>query len=277
MRTKPFNGFIEKDLAYAKKRVQEENKPCGILIVSPPGRGKTTLAVHFAEEYEGKQINFKDYIGNGFDDFNRVLAEARRRPEQGCVIYDEGGDVSKRKAMSDTNFKVQRILELARGFKKLIIFCIQDFSSLDRNVLNREVFQLMYYIPWRGKSYAKYSCYSLNRMFWLLNSMKKLAGNHMNPQMAYRFVSPNYRGDFYNLSVVRAEELDKYSTGSKDVLLDVIAGIGGEFETFATIMTITGKGREWVRLKLKEKGIKAVKKIKNKNVYAVGTAEMLTK
>lgn len=275
--TKPFNGCIERDLALAKERIQVHNKPCAIMIVSPPGRGKTTLAVHLAEEYEGRQINYKDYIGNGFEDFNRVLASARRRPDQGVVIYDEGGDIDKKRALSDTNLKVRRILQLARGFKKLIIMCLQDYSGLDRSLLKLEVFYFMYYIPWRGGNYADYNAYSLAKMMQLLNKMNFLEKQYKLPQLAYGSVHPNYRGHFWNLSEKRASDLEVYSNEAKDSLLDIIAGLNDDFETLATIKTITGKSGEWIRQKLKEKGISALRKIKNKNVFAKGTAELLTK
>ena len=270
---KPFNGFLGREIDFARVRVKEENKPCGVIIVSPPGRGKTTLAIHLAEAYEQKQINYKDYLGNGFDDFNKVLANARNRDDVGCVIYDEGGDVDKRRWMSDTNFKIRRILQLARGFKKFLIMCIQDFSLLDESVLNTEVFQFLVFIPKRTKNQAHYSCYSLNRMFWILSSMKKLK----NKAWAYNNVDPNYRGSFKNLSPQRAKELEEYSLGAKSSMLDVLGGIGEEYETQKGIRDKTGKGESWVISKLKEKNVHPIKKIKNVNVYPKGTAELLTK
>lgn len=270
---KPFNGLLEREINTARIRVQDENKPCGVIIVSPPGRGKTTLAIHIAEEYEKKQINFKDYLANGFEDFNRVLGHARSRDDIGCVIYDEGGDVDKRKWMSDTNFKIRRILQLSRGFKKFLIMCIQDFSLLDESVLNTEVFQFLIFIPKRTKSYAHYSVYSLNRMFWVLSNMKKLK----NKSWAYTNTDPNYRGVFKNLSESRALELEKYSLGAKSELLDLLGGIdhSEEFETFPVIEALTEKKRTWILTKMKEKGISPIKRIKNKNVYAKGTAELI--
>lgn len=267
-----FSGYLKRDLDKAKERVQVDNKPCGILIVSPPGRGKTTLATHILEYYEGHEINFKDYIANGFEDFNRVLANARKHPEISAVCYDEGGDIDKRRFMSDTNFKIKRILQLSRGFKKLLIMCLQDFSSLDESVLNSEVFQLMLFIPRRGKSYANYSAYSLNRMFWILNTMKK----EKNKNFAYMKVYPNYWGTFKNLYPHRAEELEKYSLGAKNVILDTIGGVE-EFETIDTMKIITGKNRFWVIRALKDKNVRPLKTINHKDYYAKGTGEFLLK
>lgn len=266
-----FNGYLDRELKIAKQRVQVENKPCGVIVVSPPGRGKTTLAIHIAETYEGKKINFKDYLANGFEDFNRVLAGARYKDDVGVVIYDEGGDVDKRRFMSDTNFKIRRILQLARGFKKFLILCIQDFSLLDESVLNTEVFQFLVFIPWRGANYANYSCYSLNRMFWILYRMKNLK----NKSWGYRLVTPNYRGQFWNLSPSRADELEIYSLGAKDTMLDAIGGIESKYEDKKTIMQITGRSIGWVYTKLKEKGVKPLKEVKGKSVYPKGTAEVL--
>ena len=266
-----FNGFLDREIKIAKQRVQVENKPCGVIVVSPPGRGKTTLAIHIAETYEGKKINFKEYLANGFEDFNRVLAGARYKDDVGVVIYDEGGDVDKRRFMSDTNFKIRRILQLARGFKKFLILCIQDFSLLDESVLNTEVFQFLVFIPWRGAKHANYSCYSLNRMFWILYRMKNLK----NKSWAYRLVTPNYRGQFWNLSPSRADELETYSLGAKDTMLDAIGGIESKYEDKKTIMQITGRSIGWVYTKLKEKGVKPLKEVKGKSVYPKGTAELL--
>jgi hypothetical protein len=270
---KPYNGLLEREINWARVRVKEENKPCGVIIVSPPGRGKTTLAVHLAEAYEQKKINFKDYLANGFEDFNRVLAHARTREDVGCLIYDEGGDVDKRKWMSDTNYKVRRILQLSRGFKKFLIFCIQDFSLLDESVLNTEVFQFMIFIPKRTKSYAHYSVYSLNRMFWVLSNMKKVK----NKAWGYTNTDPNYRGVFRDLVPDRAKELQDYSLGAKSELLDIIGGVSEEFENIDNIKSITGKSKTWVRTKLREKNVKHVKVHKTKKYYVKGTAELLMK
>ena len=269
---KPFNGWISRDIEIARKRVQEDNKPCAILIISPPGRGKTTLAVHLAEEYQQRKIDFKKQLGNGFEDFNRVLAFAREDDDISVIIYDEGGDVDKRRWMSDTNYKIRRILQLYRGYKKLLIMCIQDFSLLDESVLNTEVFQLMYFIPKRLRNYAHYSCYSLNRMYWLLSNMKKLK----NKSWAYSVVDPNYRGLFKNLDPERAKELEVFSLGGKSELLDVLGGVG-DYEDIHSIKKITGMSISWCRLHLKKSGIKCAKLVNGKKHFPKGSASILMK
>jgi len=274
---KPFNGLITPSLIEAKKRIKEMELPCAILVVAPPGKGKTTLAVHLAEEYRGgKPIDFKKSIGNGFEHFNKLLAESREDEETDVLIYDDAGDIDKFKFMSDMNFKIRRILQLYRqGNQKLLIMCLQDFSNLDSSILNLEVIQFMYYIPQRHAGYADYWCYSLNRMFWLLHHMQKFSKARSR---AYRVVNPNYYGHFLNLEPKRSDELKEYSIIEKNKHLDKLAGVNKDFEDVNDMSLVVGRQVRWVKGKLNEKGIKPVAKGKHgKSLYPKGTAEALTK
>lgn len=262
----PFGGFLPRDIEEAKKKI--DNKfPCAFLIVSPPGKGKTTLATHIAEAFQGEPIVFEDQIGNGFDDFNKKLKICRMK-ELLVVIYDEGGDIDKRKFMSDTNFKVRRILQLFRAFKVFLIMCLQDFSGLDESVLNMEVIQCMYYIEGRNSKYADYKCYSLERMYWILKNMAYLKKNKSSPNKAYAKVPPNYRGHFLDLPPERAQALELYSNGAKTDMLDDMTG--GEVGLYDYQMMAKDLGLSWhtVKDKFFRLGMsKQAIKIKQKNWF----------
>jgi len=257
---KPYLGWIDRDLAKAKQRIKE-NKPCAILIVAPPGRGKTTLAVHIAENFSGNKCIFEKQLGNGFEDFNKKL-QITRALNLDEVIYDEGGDVDKRRWMSDTNYKIRRILQLYRGFKKLLILCIQDFSLLDESVLNTEVIQYMYYIDDRNMSYAKYRCYSLSRMYFVLFKMSKIK----NKNMAFELVRPNYRGTFFDLLPERAKELEEYSLMAKRNLLDDLSPDEEGLLDRKALAENIGKSVVWITRAIKYCNV-APAKIKNKKYF----------
>jgi len=263
---KPFTGYITRDLVEARRRI-DNNLPCAFLVVAPPGKGKTTLATHIAEEYMGKPLIFEDQLGNGFLDFNKKLKICRIK-DFDLVIYDEGGDIDKRKWMSDTNYKIKRILQLYRGFKMLLIICIQDYSSLDDTILNTEVIQGLFQIPQRRETYADYKMYSLERMYWLLKWVQWLKKNKQSPNKAFMKVPANYHGTFYNLSPARALELENYSLKAKGELLDDLTGTEAGLFDYAAIGSATGYTMQTAKKNVQLLGLHSLAtKIKGKNWF----------
>lgn len=203
-----------------KQRVKYENKPGGIIISAPPGRGKTTLAVILADYYEEKKINLKEQIANGYEDFMKKFPEAIKKGHK-VMIYDEGGDISKRRALTVSNYNILRIYDLFRGYKIFLIHILQNFNMLDRALIDSEVPRALFYINDRNKKRAVYSCYSLKKMYYI----KSFMANPKNiiKNKAFLYIPPNFKGIFFDLPYFRREELYNLSIGGKtDILKNLV-------------------------------------------------------
>lgn len=81
----------QKDIVRWMKRVVNSKKPLSILLIGPPGSGKTTLALIYARSFD---CYFKKMsaIFNGMADLKKVLAESKKTPlfsKQTILFIDE--------------------------------------------------------------------------------------------------------------------------------------------------------------------------------------------
>jgi len=194
-------------------------KKAGLLIIDGGvGEGKTTLAVEVADFINSLKglppisLEAKDHpqIGLGAKEFmhNLRYCYGEKFP---VVIYDEAGDFNKRGALTRLNAMINRVFETFRGFKILVVICLPSFESLDNDLLTKNIPRLLLHLSNREETYGNYSGYSLYRMFYIKDKMKKLVVK----SFAYDLVNPNFVGHFKDLSPERGKQLDRLSTKGK--------------------------------------------------------------
>jgi hypothetical protein len=260
---KPFDGPISKNMDAWRTRISK-GKPAGVIICAPPGRGKTTLAVHLCREYlQQPELDIKvicdKYMGNGFKD---TLAKLDKVYMEGgkIIIYDEAGDVSKRRSLSQINYEILQVINKIRGFNMFMIMIMQDFSLLDGAIITSELFRAGFYITDRKETYADYDCYSLNglgRVRWCMSETLK---HDLFKNKAFTLVEANFWGHYKNLPVSESEYLHKWSIDAKiksfREMLDKQDGLMNMKEIASEI----GRSRVWVTKNLNKLGVNHVKK-----------------
>lgn len=265
----PFNGKINNTIDSLKDRV-ETKKASLIIVDGGVGEGKTTLAVEIADYYGAKDIIFKDQLGYGGEKFQEKLRICIDK-QLIVAIYDEAGDFSKRGALTKFNRMLNRLFETFRGFQVLVILCLPNFGVLDKTLFENKIPRLLIHCHSRTTKYGGYSAYSLYRMFWLLKKMKDLT---VSPQ-AYNEVQPNYRGHFLDLFPKRSKELDIISTEEKE---NILTGNVLEHEGLLNLKEIgkeLNRTTRWVRMKLKEYNIVAVREYKKTKYYDNSIVEVI--
>ena len=201
---KPINGSILKNIEDLKTRVQQNNKAAVIIIDGGVGEGKTTLAVHLADEYQNAEIDLEKQYAFGGIEFAAKLEKCfnERLP---VVIYDEGGDFTKRQALSGFNKNMLRLFEVFRAFGIMVIVVLPNFSVLDEHLFNLKLPRMLLNCHNRSNRSGNYRAYSLKRMMYIKEFMKK----NVIKEKAYKVIQPNFRGHFLDLPKDRAEKLNK--------------------------------------------------------------------
>lgn len=265
-----FDAKLAENIRDIYYRVKKTNKGGAIIIDGGIGEGKTTLGVEVADyinELDGKPpivINKKEgfQIGMGGVAFIRNLQRAFKE-DMPCVIYDEGGDFNRRGALTQFNQMLNRIFETYRAFKVVVIICLPSFKSIDGSLLEKNIPRLLIHCEQRTLERGSFKAYSLYRMFYVLDYMKKIKV----PSFAYQIVKPNFQGDFLNLTPERETALDLLSTTSKlkeaeiaEIKLDGLISAKDLSRKLA-------KSTAWVSLALRDLQIKPVRKISRMNYY----------
>jgi len=209
----PFSRKVKENLDDLRQRIL--NRKASLLIIDGGvGEGKTTLAVHCAEQFQGEPINFKKQLAYGGEEFQEKLVICIDSKLK-VIIYDEAGDFSKRGSLTNFNQQLNRVFETYRTYGILVILVLPCFRILDSQLLENKIPRLLLNCHSRGQSQGEIRGYSLFSMYWLLHYFAKLT---VKPQ-AYSRVYPNFRGHFLNLSPKRTAELDAYSTSNKREVL----------------------------------------------------------
>lgn len=268
----PFNGpAIVMNLDHQIDRVKR--KKASLIIVSGGiGEGKTTFAVHLADYITKTEINFKDIICIGGDNFkaNLIRIAQEETKTNKVIIYDEAGDFSKRGALTSFNQMINRIFELYRGFKIIVIMVLPDFNVLDNQLFANKIPQQLYYCHGRKETYGNYKGYSLNKMYKLKEWTKK----KNNPHKPYKLVSPNIYGHFKDLSPLRSKKLDIFSTTGKiDILNDKKLEKG--FYSISQLAVKINKSESYTYTLLRRNEIKPAKKEGRLGVYDSNALKLL--
>lgn len=214
----PPNSFLNNFKEW-KKRIKN-NSFAAIMIMSPPGRGKTTLAVNIAKKYqEGDPFDYSCQFASGFEDFKNKL-EICRQKNKSVIIFDEAGEISNRDALTNANKEFLKILDVYRAYKVFLIICLQRFSMIDSAVLETEIIRAGIYIENKFKSYAVASVYSLADLFKIAGIMLKIRKfKNQPPNAAFKSVQPMIRLKFLPLPPDEQKYLDDLSLQAKQKII----------------------------------------------------------
>jgi len=268
----PFNEPIKRHIDGVLKRI-EQNKATLIIVDGQVGEGKTTLAVEIGDYIEGKDIIFNNQLGMGAEEFKKKLHKCIEENHKVC-IYDEAGDYDKVSFMSNLNKEMNRIFDIFRTFKIVIIIVLPAFYVLSTRLFEKGTPRLLLHTYGRDNKRGVVSIYGSWRMQYLKFNMTKK--NIAVPQQQYTFTKPNDKGFFHNLSKERSKELDEYSTkGKQSILKGQIVHQEGLITAQEIGNKLGGYSLQWTSIKLKENNIKPVSNIGRKNYYDKNVYEQL--
>ena len=249
-------------------------KPNLILIDGKSSTGKTTLAIHIADQINKKHglgevyLNSKDMdnvvqIGTGVDDFISKLEECKRR-KLPVIIFDEAGEYNKRGWNSQLNKVVDSIMDTFRAYRIAVIMVLHDFSELPKHVFNTEIIDILIHTKERKKTYGIADFYSHKRLYWVRKF--KLDPTNVIPTDAYKKEYKNIRLVFKDLIPERSKELDLISTAHKQTKLSSSEIKLQGLMDVNDIMKKLNRSKIWVRKKISELKLKP-KKIFKRSQY----------
>jgi len=265
----PFSMKLDQNLDDIKLRV-DKDKAALIVIDGGVGEGKTTLCVEIAEYISGKEIIFEDQLAMGGGDFAKKLKICFDK-KYIVIIYDEAGDFNKRGALTRFNAMLNRIFETYRAFKILVILSLPSFAVLDNSLFDKQIPRLLLHCQDRGDRFGDYKGYSLYRMFYIREKMKKLT---VKP-FAYTLVDPNFRGHFLDLKPERSKELDKFTIAGKLDILDQGEIVFEGMLSFYELAQKMEMSVAWVKQKMTALDIKAKKIHKLRKYFDQSVLEVL--
>jgi len=256
----PFSKVLAKNIKELDHRIQQK-KASLLIIDGAVGMGKTTLGIHIAD-YLNKlhdlplvELELKNHpqLAMGGSDF---LKKMRICWEKGLIviIYDEGGDFSKRGAISRFNAMLNRTFETFRGFKILVIICLPRFDILDSHLFDLQIPRGLIHIVDRNEKYADFEGYSLFNMNWIRYWAERLP--KAIRYKAYDKVTPNFRGHFLDLDKTRSKKLDYISTREKINILKSAEVKAEGLLTYKEMSDKCNRSMIWVKKKVAELKIK---------------------
>lgn len=257
-----------------KQRVFEDGFASLILVDGGVGKGKTTMDVHIADYLTGRPIKFEEQLRMGGEDFIKGL---RICYDKGHIVaaYDESGDFNKRGTLSRLNATLNRVFEIYRAFKIIVILSLPTMLKLDQGLFESNLPRMLIHIEKRDRNQGTFCVYDLPRMMWI--RARAADKRVVIKNKAYQMVQPNFRGHFLNLSDERSKELSAYSTKGKLDLVDLVSIKGEGLLTYQELAVKLDRNHIWVRQKISKLGIQPSKKYKGKNYFVSDVAAKLEK
>lgn len=258
----PFDSVLADNLDMLIDRVRI-NKAVAIIITGGVGEGKTTLAVHCADYINSKyglpviKLEPDDYpqLSIGGREFVQKMKKCflSNLP---IVIYDEGGDYSRKSAMTTFNLMLNRVFETYRALRIVVIICLPSLYVLDKSLYDNKIPRLALHCYNRNMKHGMFKGYSLHRMYYLLDDMKKFS----DKGFAYKKNEPNFYGRFLDLPPERSKMLDAITVKGKLDILDMAGARMEGLVNYRTISSKVGKSVIWIKIVMKKLGIKPSKK-----------------
>jgi len=266
----PFSEKLALTLNGLKKRVFEDNKASLIIIDGGVGSGKTTCAVEVAEYIMSAELIFKEQLAMGGEEFRTKIKICFKRGYV-VIIYDEAGDFDRRGAITRLNRMLNRLFEISRAFKILVILTLPDFSQLDSKLFDNRIPRLLLHCDRNNNNYADFRAYGLTRMYYIREKMTKLTIK----SKAFSLVRPNFRGHFLDLSPVRSKELDEFTTKGKLGVLEEGEIKDANLKNMEDLVKALGRSACWITQKIKQLKIKPVKMYRKRKFYDISVIDLL--
>ena len=259
-----YSKVLTKNISQIKHRINIVGKVALIIVDGVPGEGKSTLGIQVLEDYKGGGIDWGNQYANGFKEFSSKIKKCIKLGLHE-IIYDESGDYNRRGWASSINKHLNRMLEVYRTFKILIIMIQPSFYKIDNDLLVTGVPRLLLHCHGRDLKRGCFKGYGL----WRMTYIKKNMDNRNLPckQEAYNKVAPNFRGDFYDLPKAKREKLSEISTGAKEDVVEEIEIVQNGWLDVTKISATLDRSIHWVRQKITKMKLKPIKVYKKRKFY----------
>jgi len=280
----PFSGDLAKNLDMQVKRVHEYDKASLILIDGQVGEGKTTFAIHVADYLKGayekqkdgtykfnpkKAVVFEKQLGRGGEEFKNLLKTVYREKLLVC-LYDEAGDFTNKRKLSRFNTFINMVFEQYRALKINVVLSMPFFDSLDDDIIKKGIVRMFIHLHGRSNVYGNYKAYTLKRLFYMKNNLKKM----VDKRKVYSR-TPNFTGCFYDLPTERSEQLRNYSITGKLGILEKGDITYQNLKTYREIAEQFDKSIRWVKNKVTKLKLSPTRFYRTKALYDEATIEKI--
>lgn len=250
----PFsNTVITDNLKEIDKRVRKKNLASVFLIDGGLGKGKTTTAVQMASWIQGSPIDFKKQLALGGGELTEKLLICQKE-KLPVLVYDEASDFNRRGALTKFNAEINRVFDVCRSFKVVIIIVLPCVVVLDKDLFNKGIVRAVFHVADKSKNFNLCWAYSAYRACYLIRDLKD---SKKNPVLgkAYLKTHPNFDFRTYDLTKERAKELEKFSNGAKlKVLRSTTVRLQG-LSNMKQLAEQLGMSKGWVSLTIRTKKI----------------------
>ena len=280
---RPFSDPLHEDIQVWMERIAI-GKPVIVIVVGDQGEGKTTFAVHIADEankyvidtqnkkiikrLDYRPIDFERQLALGGKEFRQKLDRAFVNKDH-VVIYDEAGDYTNIGFATKFNRTMNQVFNMNRAFSSLIIVCLPELDELSKKILRstRGCFRVLN----RQKGYSNFEAYDYSSTRYLVHFMK----DRVIEETAYQTQTPEYRGHFKNLPPKRALLLDAYSmSGKREIFHEQEIKSEGLHST-DEIAGLCARSKRWVQGKISENNFVHAKVFKSRKYYTQAVLDTL--
>jgi hypothetical protein len=253
------------NLEAQRNRVFKRGFASLILVDGNVGVGKTTMVVHLLDYFQGREVVLKDHLYMGGEQFIKGLKICYEK--QLVVIgYDESGDFNKRQTLTRLNNTLNRVFEIYRAFKIIVILSLPTMLKLDQGIFDTNIPRMLIRMNKRTNAQSRFSVYDLERVMWIRKHASDK--NLVNKTKAYSKVQPNFRGNSLDLPDHRRKELDSFSTSGKLDIVDLVEIKNDGLVTYKEMAMRLNRTHEWVRRKISALGVKPEKTFKGKAYFS---------
>ena len=243
--------------------------------------GKTTLSVQAIDHVNKKtgkpimDLNQTDNVqyAMGGEQFLRKLPQASSQGYR-IMVYDEGGDYSRKGAMTRFNKTMDRAIDVMRVHRCIIIFVCHYFpKQVPSEMMDKGLVSCLIHCISRkpGQAYTECKVYEKESCAYMVNHWIKFV---KVPGHIYR-MTPNFRFTFQDLIPERSKQLANLGRTKKKELWDLSEVRLNGLMTQQEMASQLNLSQSWVKKKLNEIEAEAEKVLKNKKYYSQSVLEQL--